>query len=96
MSHIPQSGDATTSPTGDMDVSAWDAHLRWETTASPERDAASPEGDLLASSNFGICDTTHSLDLKTVDKVVYRRENSSVQANVSHYELAKSGPSFDV
>jgi hypothetical protein len=37
-------------------------HLQWETTASPERDAAgdavSPEGDLLASPNFGICDTT--------------------------------------
>ncbi len=40
-------------------------HLQWETTASPEIDAASlagdavsPEGDLLASPNFGICDTT--------------------------------------
>jgi hypothetical protein len=33
-------------------------HLQWETTASPERDAASPEGGLLASPNFGICDTT--------------------------------------
>jgi hypothetical protein len=40
-------------------------HLQWETTASPERDATfpaedavSPEGDLLASLNFGICDTT--------------------------------------
>jgi hypothetical protein len=39
-------------------------HLGWETTASLERDAASPagdavspEGDLLASPNFGICDT---------------------------------------
>ncbi len=38
--------------------------LQWETTASLERDAASPagdvvspEGDLLASPNFGICDT---------------------------------------
>jgi hypothetical protein len=40
-------------------------HLLWETTTSPERDAASPagdavspEGDLLASPYFGICDTT--------------------------------------
>jgi hypothetical protein len=40
-------------------------HLQWETTASPEedaaspvRDAVSPTGDLLASPNFGICDTT--------------------------------------
>ncbi len=31
----------------------------------------------------------YSLDLKTVDKVVYRRENSSVQAKVGHNELAK-------
>jgi hypothetical protein len=40
-------------------------HLQWETTASPERDPAgdaiSPEGDLLASPNFGICDTTQFL-----------------------------------
>jgi hypothetical protein len=28
----------------------------------------------------------HSLDLKTVDKVVYQRENSSVQAKVGHGE----------
>jgi hypothetical protein len=42
-------------------------HLQWETTTSPERDAASPagdavspEGDLLASPNFGMCDTTHN------------------------------------
>jgi hypothetical protein len=40
-------------------------YLQWETTTSLERDAASPEGyavspegDLLASPNFGICDTT--------------------------------------
>jgi hypothetical protein len=40
-------------------------HLQWETTASSEGDAASPagdavspKGDLLASPNFGICDTT--------------------------------------
>ncbi len=40
-------------------------HLQWETTASPEGgaaspagDAVSPTGDLLASPNFGICDTT--------------------------------------
>ncbi len=40
-------------------------HLQWETTTSPEGDAASPAGDpvspvedLLASPNFGICDTT--------------------------------------
>jgi hypothetical protein len=63
--HIPQFGDAA-SPTGDVDVSAGDAHFQWETTTSQERDAASPtgdavypEGDLLASPNFGICDTTH-------------------------------------
>ncbi len=31
----------------------------------------------------------HSLDLDTVDKAVYRRENSSVQAKVSHDEPAK-------
>jgi hypothetical protein len=34
-------------------------HLQWETTASPEGDAVSPTGDLLASPNFGICDTAH-------------------------------------
>jgi hypothetical protein len=41
------------------------AHLQWETTASPERDAPSPagdavssEGDLLVSPNFGISHTT--------------------------------------
>jgi hypothetical protein len=44
-------------------------HLQWETTASPERDAASlagdavsPEGDLLASPNFRIRDTTLTLN----------------------------------
>jgi len=31
----------------------------------------------------------YSLDLKTVDKVDYRRENSSVKAKVGHDELAK-------
>ncbi len=43
-------------------------HLQWKTTASPEGDAASPAedpvspaGDLLASPNFGICDTTQHL-----------------------------------
>jgi len=51
-------GDAA-SHRGDVDVSAGDAHLQWETIASPERDAASPAGDLLAFPNFGICDTTH-------------------------------------
>jgi hypothetical protein len=30
-----------------------------------------------------------SLDLKTMDRVVYRRENSSVQVKVGHDELAK-------
>jgi hypothetical protein len=30
----------------------------------------------------------YSFALKTVDKVVYRRENSSVQAKVGHDELA--------
>ncbi len=42
-------------------------HLQWEPTASPGGDAASPAGDavsptgdLLASPNFGICDTTQS------------------------------------
>jgi hypothetical protein len=50
-------------------------HLQWETSASPEGDAASPAGDaisptedLLASPNFGICDTTQ-IDGK------YRKEN---------------------
>jgi hypothetical protein len=40
-------------------------HLQWETSTSPEGDAMSPAGDavshagdLLASPNFGICDTT--------------------------------------
>jgi hypothetical protein len=31
----------------------------------------------------------YSLDLKTVDKVVYRRENSSLQAKVGYDELMK-------
>ncbi len=31
----------------------------------------------------------YSIELKTVDKVVYRRENSWVQAKVDHDELAK-------
>ncbi len=31
----------------------------------------------------------YSLDLKTVDKVVYRRKNSSAQAKAGHDELAK-------
>jgi hypothetical protein len=31
----------------------------------------------------------YSLELKTADKVVYRRENSSVQAKIGHDELAK-------
>jgi len=33
----------------------------------------------------------YSLDLKTVDKVVYHRENSSVQAKVGHDDTGKSG-----
>jgi hypothetical protein len=40
-------------------------HLQWETTVSPDEDAASPAGDavsptgdLLASPNFWMCDTT--------------------------------------
>ncbi len=71
MSHIPPFGDAV-SPAEDVDVNAGGCaslnemiHLQWEKTASPERDAASPAGDavspereLLASPNFGICDTT--------------------------------------
>ncbi len=42
-------------------------HLQWERTASPEGDAVppvgdavSPVGDLLASPNFGICDTAQN------------------------------------
>jgi hypothetical protein len=31
----------------------------------------------------------YSIDLKTMDKVVYRRENSSVQVKVGHDVLAK-------
>jgi len=45
-------------------------HLQWETTVSPEGDAASPAGDaispagdLLASPNFGIYDTTRFFTL---------------------------------
>jgi hypothetical protein len=47
-------------------------YLQWETTTSPQIDAASPagyavppEGDLLASPNFRICDTTHSVRMYT-------------------------------
>jgi hypothetical protein len=49
-------------------------HLQWERIASSERDAASPagdmvssEGDLLASSNFGICDTTRRAQTEGID-----------------------------
>jgi hypothetical protein len=31
----------------------------------------------------------YSLDLKTMDETVYRRENSSVQAKVGHDELGE-------
>jgi hypothetical protein len=31
----------------------------------------------------------YSLDLKTVDEFVYRKENSSVQAKLGHDELTK-------
>jgi hypothetical protein len=31
----------------------------------------------------------YPLDLKTVDKLIYRRENSSVQPRVGHDELAE-------
>jgi hypothetical protein len=31
----------------------------------------------------------YSLDFKTVDQVVYRRDNSSVEATFGHDELAK-------
>jgi hypothetical protein len=48
-------------------------HLQWETTPSPEGDAVSPvgdavspAGDLLASPNFGICDTTQICILLSV------------------------------
>jgi hypothetical protein len=34
----------------------------------------------------------YSLGLKTVDKVVYRRENSSLQAKPDHDKLRKFGP----
>jgi hypothetical protein len=44
MSDIPQFGDATTSLAGDA--------------ASPTGDVDVSAGDLLASPNFGICDTT--------------------------------------
>ncbi len=33
----------------------------------------------------------YSLDLKTVDKVVCHKENSSVQAKVGHDDTGKSG-----
>ncbi len=31
----------------------------------------------------------YSLDLKTVDKIVYRRENSSIQSKFGHEDLVK-------
>jgi len=34
----------------------------------------------------------YSFALKTVDKIVYRRQNSSVQVKVGHDELAKIRP----
>ncbi len=43
MSHISQFGDASTSPAGDA--------------ASPVGDVDVAAGDLLASQDFGICDT---------------------------------------
>ncbi len=39
-------------------------HLQWETTASPE-------GDLLASPNFGICDTTQKFHIISYDVFQY-------------------------
>jgi hypothetical protein len=50
VSHIPQSGDATTSPTGDAASPTGDVDVSAGGCATPER-------DLLASPNFGICDT---------------------------------------
>jgi hypothetical protein len=50
VSHITQLGDAIRSPAGDVDVSAW--------MLISKEDGTSPVGDLLASLNFGICDTT--------------------------------------
>ncbi len=80
MSQIPQFGDANTSlagdavsPAGDVDVSGEGGcaslkemiNLQWETTASSEGDSASPAGDLLASPNFGICNTTRKFTKET-------------------------------
>ncbi len=69
MSHIPQFGDVDVSAGGAHCASLKEMiHPQWKTTASPEGDAASPAGDavsptrdLLASPNFGICDTTQTI-----------------------------------
>jgi hypothetical protein len=60
-------------------------HLQWEKTASPERDAASPTGDavspvgdLLASPNFGICDTTRA-NFRLIKKKTKRIQNSPIK-----------------
>jgi hypothetical protein len=51
VSHIPQFEDATTSPVGDAASPAEDVDVSAD-------DALSHTGDLLASPNFRICDTT--------------------------------------
>jgi hypothetical protein len=53
VSHIPQSGDATTSPAGDADVSAGMRISKGDDT-SPERDAVSPEENWIESKDYHI------------------------------------------
>jgi hypothetical protein len=69
-------------------------HLQWETTASPERDVMSPAGDLLASPNFGICDTTHqilkSLNNIVIDSFYQSKKNSLFHRNKSCPSVSSS------
>ncbi len=65
MSHIPEFGDAPTSPCEDTATLAGNAaptsgkvrSLATEDVSSPARNAASPAGDMCASPKSGICDT---------------------------------------
>jgi hypothetical protein len=72
-------------------------HLLWETTASPERDAASPAGDAvsaerdsLASPNFGICDTTLRLktDAEENEAIIFRSSKIVLGDNNSERNLS--------
>ncbi len=57
VSHITQLGDAITSPAEDAASPVGDVDVSAGMLISKE-DGTSPVGDLLASLNFGICDTT--------------------------------------